>query len=136
MIYWKAIRACALVALVGACSQKLTKLPEVTFVADFGSPENAAIQVKALSDRTELDLRDTMVGLDGYDNFLLGNEDAVVLMAPRFDCPRPNSATYLMEVSITPESPWGDAPMATGELIRKQLSTAIRDEEDLPSCQP
>src|SRR5262245_46868258 len=129
------ICACALLAPLGACSDQLEPIPSVDFVVDFGTPENATARVQDLVARTNLELRDSMVGPDGYQNFLLGNDEAVVFISPRFDCPKPSAESYFVKISITPESPSDEAPVATGELVRTHFSTAIRSEEDLPRCQ-
>jgi hypothetical protein len=127
---------CAFLGFFAACSDQLEPIPSLELVADFGTPENATVQVQDLAAETNLELRDSMVGLDGYQNFLLGNDESVVLIAPSFDCPRPNAESYLVRISITPESPSGKVPAATGELVRTHFSPAIRAEKDLPKCQP
>jgi hypothetical protein len=128
--------AIAFLGLLSACSNELERIPDVRLVADVGTPENAELLVQDLAARSSLELRDTMVGVDGYELFLLGNNESRVLIASRVDCPRPDAESYFVRISITSDSPSREVPASTVELVRKHFPTAISAREDQPNCQP
>ena len=120
----------------GSGSPQSGRIPDIRLVVNLGTPELADRRIREFARAHDLAVYDTMIGLDGYTNYFLGNEDAQVLFLPEVDCPRPTSSEFWMHISVAPETPdteWTKVE-AVGSLVRSGFSPAPIEPEDRPAC--